>query len=167
MARCNYARLANGTKVAMSEKDRAAVLKTVAEMAARPLRVLAMAVKEDVGPLATYDGPAHPSQKLLTNPAKFGALEDDLQHTPPPPTLRPSATSLTACPPFTSGALEDDLVFVGLCGIKDPARPEVKPAIQECYTRRTAAHMAHPTSPTSDPASRAISRSATRRGSAW
>ena len=103
MARCNYARLANGTKVAMSEKDRAAVLKTVAEMAARPLRVLAMAVKEDVGPLATYDGPAHPSQKLLTNPAKFGALEDDL-------------------------------VFVGLCGIKDPARPEVKPAIQECYT---------------------------------
>ena len=103
MARCNYARLANGTKVAMSEKDRAAVLKTVAEMAARPLRVLAMAIKEDVGPLATYDGPAHPSQKLLTNPAKFGALEDDL-------------------------------VFVGLCGIKDPARPEVKPAIQECYT---------------------------------
>ena len=117
VARCNYARLANGTKVAMSEKDRAAVLKTVAEMAARPLRVLAMAVKEDVGPLATYDGPAHPSQKLLTNPAKFGELEDDL-------------------------------VFVGLCGIKDPARPEVKPAIQECSTARThapygAPHISH------------------------
>ena len=62
-----------------------------------------MAIKEDVGLLAAYDGPAHPSQKLLTNPAKFGELEDDL-------------------------------VFVGLCGIKDPARPEVKPAIQECYT---------------------------------
>ena len=112
VARCNYARLANGTKVAMSEKDRAAVLKTVAEMAARPLRVLAMAVKEDVGPLATYDGPAHPSQKLLTNPAKFGELEDDL-------------------------------VFVGLCGIKDPARPEVKPAIQECYTGRTRGPIWH------------------------
>ena len=94
VARCNYARLANGTKVAMSEKDRAAVLKTVAEMAARPLRVLAMAVKEDVGPLATYDGPAHPSQKLLTNPAKFGALEDALQHTRPPPTLRPHCVPL-------------------------------------------------------------------------
>ena len=90
VARCNYARLANGTKVAMSEKDRAAVLKTVAEMAARPLRVLAMAVKEDVGPLATYDGPAHPSQKLLTNPAKFGALEDR------PPTH--AATASTASP---------------------------------------------------------------------
>ena len=38
------------SQVAMSEKDRA-VLKTVAEMAARPLRVLAMAIKEDVGPL--------------------------------------------------------------------------------------------------------------------
>ena len=112
VARCNYARLANGTKVAMSEKDRAAVLKTVAEMAARPLRVLAMAIKEDVGPLATYDGPAHPSQKLLTNPAKFGELEDDL-------------------------------VFVGLCGIKDPARPEVKPAIQECYTGRTRGPIWH------------------------
>ena len=96
----------------MSEKDRAAVLKTVAEMAARPLRVLAMAIKEDVGPLATYDGPAHPSQKLLTNPAKFGELEDDL-------------------------------VFVGLCGIKDPARPEGKPAIQECYTGRTRGPIWH------------------------
>ena len=43
---------------------------------------------------ATYDGPAHPSQKLLTNPAKFGALEDDLQHTRPPPALRPHCVPL-------------------------------------------------------------------------
>jgi len=30
--------------------------------------------------------------------------------------------------------LEQGMVFVGICGIKDPARPEVAPAIAECVT---------------------------------
>ena len=30
--------------------------------------------------------------------------------------------------------LEKDLIFVGICGIKDPARPEVPPAIADCKT---------------------------------
>ncbi len=35
---------------------------------------------------------------------------------------------------FTPEALEKDLTFVGLCGMIDPVRPEVKAAIAECNT---------------------------------
>jgi len=62
-----------------------------------------MAIKEDCGPLADYDGPAHKAAKLLVDPTGFAALEQGM-------------------------------VFVGLCGIKDPARPEVGPAIAACAT---------------------------------
>ncbi|MGN1472520.1 MAG: calcium-translocating P-type ATPase, PMCA-type [Eubacteriales bacterium] len=33
---------------------------------------------------------------------------------------------------YTADALEKDLIFVGLCGMIDPVRPEVKAAIEEC-----------------------------------
>jgi len=101
--RCTHARLVDGTKVAMSSTDRAAVLDYVAKMAARPLRCLAMAIREDVGDLADYDGPSHPAHAKLLDPTKFIDLEQNM-------------------------------VFVGICGIKDPARPEVAPAIAECVT---------------------------------
>ena len=103
LERCAFSRLADGSTVPMSAADRKAILAKVSEMAARPLRTLAMAVKEDVGELADYDGPAHPAHKKLTDVNKFEAIEKDM-------------------------------VFVGLCGIKDPARPEVKPAIESCAT---------------------------------
>ena len=103
LERCAYSRLADGSTVPMSAADRKAILAKVSEMAARPLRTLAMAIKEDVGDLADYDGPSHPSHKKLTDVNKFEAIEKDM-------------------------------VFVGLCGIKDPARPEVKPAIESCAT---------------------------------
>ena len=96
-------RLADGSVAALKAADRAAVLKKVAAMAARPLRCLAMAVREDVGALADYDGPTHKAHASLTDPSKFVELEKDL-------------------------------VFVGVCGIKDPARPEVAPAIAACGT---------------------------------
>ena len=103
LERCAFSRLADGSTVPMSAADRKAILAKVSEMAARPLRTLAMAIKEDVGDLADYDGPSHPSHKKLTDVSKFEAIEKDM-------------------------------VFVGLCGIKDPARPEVKPAIESCAT---------------------------------
>ena len=103
LERCAYARLADGSTVSMSAADRKAILAKVSEMAARPLRTLAMAVKEDVGELADYDGPSHPAHQKLADVSKFAAIEKDM-------------------------------VFVGLCGIKDPARPEVKPAIASCAT---------------------------------
>ena len=103
LERCAYARLADGSTVSMSAADRKAILAKVSEMAARPLRTLAMAIKEDVGELADYDGPSHPAHQKLADVSKFAAIEKDM-------------------------------VFVGLCGIKDPARPEVKPAIASCAT---------------------------------
>jgi Ca2+-transporting ATPase len=60
-----------------------------------------MAIREDVGDLADYDGPTHPAHSKLLDPTKFVQLEQNL-------------------------------VFVGICGIKDPARPEVAPAIASC-----------------------------------
>jgi len=103
LERCSHARLANGDTVALTAAQRKTILAQVAGMAARPLRCLAMAICENVGNLATYDGPSHPSHKLLQDPAYFIKLESNM-------------------------------VFVGLCGIKDPARPEVAPAIAACTT---------------------------------
>jgi len=41
----------------------------------------------------------------------------------------------------TSEALENDLIFVGLCGMIDPVRPEVKLAIDECKSAGITAVM--------------------------
>jgi len=103
LERCTHSRLADVSTAPMSAADRKAILDTVASMAARPLRCLAMAIREDVGDLADYDGPHHPAHSKLTNPATF--IE-----------------------------LEQGMVFVGIAGIKDPARPEVAPAIASCQT---------------------------------
>ena len=103
LERCTHARLADGKTVPFTPADQKAVLKQVAEMASRPLRCLAMAIKEDVGDLADYDGSSHPAHKKLLDPTKFVDLEQGM-------------------------------VFVGLVGIKDPARPEVAPAIEACGT---------------------------------
>ena len=73
--RCTHARLADGSTVPMSAADRKAVLATVAKMAARPLRCLAMAVREDLGALSDYDGPSHPAHRRLLDPATFVELE--------------------------------------------------------------------------------------------
>ena len=91
------------SQVPLSAADKKKIVASVAEMAARPLRCLAMAIREDVGDLADYDGPSHPAHEKLKDPSTFINLEQNL-------------------------------VFVGICGIKDPARPEVAPAIKECVT---------------------------------
>jgi len=101
--RCTTARMPDGSKVPFTEADKKAVLKNVAEMAARPLRCLAMAIREDVGDLADYDGDHHAAHHKLVDPSTFVNLEQEM-------------------------------LFVGICAIKDPARPEVAPAIKQCVT---------------------------------
>lgn len=72
-------------------------------LAGRALRLLACAVKTDLGDLADYDGTeAHRAHKRLADPSQYAALESDL-------------------------------VFLGLAGLQDPPRPEVRDAIQDCH----------------------------------
>jgi Ca2+-transporting ATPase len=105
LERCTHIRTSSGKK-ALSAKDKSTLLKAIAAMASRPLRVLAMATREDLTKdkdLETYNGPAHKAHKKLAEPANFKQLETSL-------------------------------IFEGVCGIKDPARPEVKPALAACAT---------------------------------
>lgn len=107
VVRCSHYRTRKGDVVAMSDTMKNDILKKVKDMAARPLRVLSLAVKEsfddsDAG-LATYDGShTHPAYKSLQiDPDRF--IE-----------------------------VEKNMIFLGLAGIKDPARPEVSPSIELC-----------------------------------
>jgi len=102
--RCSFLRLATGATVALTPKAKADLIEKAEEMAVRPLRVLGLAVKEaaSLGPLNSYNGEQSHSAHKL--------LLD----------------------PEKFAAIESNMVLVGLVGIKDPARPEVKPAIKNC-----------------------------------
>ena len=64
-------------------------------MAGNALRLLACALKFDLGELGHYNGSdTHPAHKLLANPANYGEIESGL-------------------------------VFLGVAGLQDPPRPEV------------------------------------------
>lgn len=107
IARCNLMRTQDGKDVPMSQALRAKLLDQVKTMAERPLRVLAFATKEQFTdgyqPLSTYDGnKSHPAHKLLQ------------------------------VDPEKFEKIEQHMVFLGLAGIKDPARAEVKPSIELC-----------------------------------
>jgi Ca2+-transporting ATPase len=100
--RCSTVRLEDGSTVKFTEKAKAQVREQQGLMAAQALRTLALAVKEETGVLADYDGshehPAHEQLKKYENYAAF----------------------------------ESDMTFVGLVGMKDPPREEVKDAIKNC-----------------------------------
>ena len=77
------------------------------EMAGRPLRCLAVAVKESgLGVLATVSG-----QGMENMPRRVSRLLEDTKK-------------------FVH--LESGMILVGLVGIKDPARPEVAESIALC-----------------------------------
>mmetsp|Transcript_9814 Transcript_9814/g.26681 ORF Transcript_9814/g.26681 Transcript_9814/m.26681 type:complete len:1042 (-) Transcript_9814:320-3445(-) len=104
LARCTHQRLADGTDVELTPASREQIISKMNEMARRPLRVLAAAIKEDTGALADYSaakGTSHPMHAKLADPSNFAAIESDM-------------------------------TFLGLVGIKDPARPEVGEAIEKC-----------------------------------
>jgi len=108
LERCTRIRMADGTTTAMSTKQRELILQKVEDLAKRPLRTLALAVKEgsDLQDLEDYDG-------THTHKA-YHSLECD--------------------PDKYADPIENYLVWVGLVGIKDPARPEVAPSIAACHT---------------------------------
>lgn len=103
-ARCGYIKLEDGHIIPITDKIRQDLNFKFMSMAGQPLRCLAMAYKEgdSLGEL----------NKLKTSDAAFSCplLQD----------------------PNNFIALEKNLILVGFCGIKDPARPEVADSILKC-----------------------------------
>jgi Ca2+-transporting ATPase len=105
--RCTHIKFRDGTVAKMTGPLRRLMEEKVSEMAARPLRCLALAVKE------------------------HGQLEDSLKDFIPH-----EDSSLTNHPLLSNSshykAIESGLTLVGVVGIKDPARPEVAESINQC-----------------------------------
>ncbi|KAG2495960.1 hypothetical protein HYH03_005890 [Edaphochlamys debaryana] len=96
--------LPDGRMVPLTPAARSAVLATVRDMARDALRCLAFAVKPDLAaPLGDYDG-----------------------------TDSSSAAAKLLREPANYAGVESELVLVGLAGLQDPPRPEVRPAIENC-----------------------------------
>lgn len=62
----------------MSDALRNRCLQHLDVMTHQSLRCLAMAGKVEEGPLRTYDGPSHPSHRLLVNVDQYESIEQDL-----------------------------------------------------------------------------------------
>ncbi|EQC36759.1 Ca2+-transporting ATPase [Saprolegnia diclina VS20] len=103
--RCTHVQLSNGTTVALTETGKKAILAKVTEMAGLSLRCLAVAQKtSNLGNLASYDGDRH------------HAAHKTLEQTD------------------NFASIESGLTFLGLTGMLDPPRPEVRPMIAMCNT---------------------------------
>lgn len=102
LERCTHVKYRDGTVVKLSGPLRRSIQDKVTELATRPLRCLALAVKDEEkleSSLATYDGAT--TNPLLQDVSKYKDIESGL-------------------------------TLVGIVGIKDPARPEVAQSILQC-----------------------------------
>ncbi|KAL8433162.1 hypothetical protein Efla_002353 [Eimeria flavescens] len=104
LTRCDTMMLPSGSIVPLTAAARSLLLEDVAGMARGALRTLALAVRMDVGPLASYDG--EETAQLATK----SILEDQAGY----------------------AALESNLCFLGVVGLFDPPRPQVGNAIVQC-----------------------------------
>eukprot|EP00775_Hariotina_reticulata_P011517 gene11517-11660_t len=105
LERCDRVMLPDGKVVKLTPAARAAILDCVEGMAANALRILALARKNDLSPdLAAFDG------NMNSNSAAAKQLQDSSKY----------------------AAIESDMVFLGLAGLRDPPRDEVSSAIKDC-----------------------------------
>jgi Ca2+-transporting ATPase len=107
LERCTHAKLRDGTVVKLDGKLRRQIEKKTTDLATRPLRCLALAVKE--------------TDMLEESLRRYSrdATNDDERH----PLLSDQQNY---------ASIESGLTWVGLVGIKDPARPEVADSINRC-----------------------------------
>lgn len=111
--RCTHVKLRNGRTVKLTGRLRRVIESKTSELAGRPLRTLALAVKETefldrslkqykgTNQSISIDGATREKHPLLDDSSKYAAIESGL-------------------------------TLVGLVGIKDPARPEVRDSIKRC-----------------------------------
>nr|GLL33843.1 calcium-transporting ATPase 4, endoplasmic reticulum-type-like [Ipomoea trifida] len=102
LERSSYVQLLDGSVVELDGNSRHAILQSLSEMSSKALRVLGFAYKVDLPEFATYNG------------------DDD----------HPAHELLLN--PANYPSIENKLIFVGLTGIRDPPRKEVRQAIQDC-----------------------------------
>ena len=103
LERCTHAMLADGTRLALTKAAKEALLRTAAEMADNALRVLSFAVKEG---------------------AALGELAAYTGEGHPAHALLQN--------PERYEEIESGLTFVGMAGLRDPPRPEVRDAMEQC-----------------------------------
>ena len=102
--RCTHIKYRDGTVAKMTASLRRSIEAKLTELATRPLRCLALAVKDYNkldSSLASFDGNDAASNPLLKDSSKYKDIESGL-------------------------------TLIGIVGIKDPARPEVAQSIQLC-----------------------------------
>jgi Ca2+-transporting ATPase len=102
--RCTHVKYRDGKVVKLTGTLKRSIEAKIKELAVRPLRCLALAVKDEPTlekSLQTFDGNDPAGNPLLRDPSKYKDIESGL-------------------------------TLVGIVGIKDPARPEVADSIREC-----------------------------------
>ena len=78
LSRCDTVMLEGSEVVKLTAARKQEILDKVNNMASRPLRTLALALKTDMGSLATYDGEHHAGHKQLTNPDNYEGIESGM-----------------------------------------------------------------------------------------
>ncbi|XVE59176.1 hypothetical protein DITRI_Ditri05aG0024700 [Diplodiscus trichospermus] len=102
LERSSFIQLLDGSIVELDQYSRNLILQSLREMSSDALRCLGFAYKEELFEFATYNG--------------------DEDHPAHQLLLNPSNYS----------SIEGKLIFVGLAGIRDPPRKEVRQAIEDC-----------------------------------
>ncbi|XP_059660674.1 calcium-transporting ATPase 1, endoplasmic reticulum-type-like [Cornus florida] len=102
LERSSFVQLSDGSFVELEQTSREAILLSLKEMSSSALRCLGFAYKLDLPEFATYNG--------------------DEEHPAHNLLLNPSNYS----------SIESELIFVGLAGLRDPPRKEVRQAIEDC-----------------------------------
>ncbi|KAL9183678.1 hypothetical protein ACHAXT_004534 [Thalassiosira profunda] len=108
LERCTHAKLRDGSVVKLDGRLRRQIEKKTTDLATRPLRCLALAVKEtdrledSLNQYSQDSMHADERHPLLSNPQNYASIESGL-------------------------------TWVGMVGIKDPARPEVAESIKKCH----------------------------------
>ncbi|KAL3518277.1 hypothetical protein ACH5RR_020866 [Cinchona calisaya] len=102
LERSSFVQLCDGSVVELDQTSRSMILESLREMSTKALRVLGFAYKDNLPEFATYTG--------------------DEDHPAHELLLNPANYS----------SIESKLIFVGLTGIRDPPRKEVRQAIEDC-----------------------------------
>ncbi|KAM7522264.1 hypothetical protein LguiA_012166 [Lonicera macranthoides] len=102
LERSSFVQLVDGSIVELDQTSRNLILQSLNDMSTDALRVLGFAYKEDLPEFATYNGDED-------HPAHKLILD-----------------------PANYSSIESKLIFVGMVGLRDPPRKEVRQALEDC-----------------------------------